>query len=74
MAALVSTMFNIRREELQPRHELIGAGQGMRRVLDDVGMVAPTDSAVLIQGERERARNSLPAQSMTRARASTSFS
>ena len=51
MAALVSTMFNIRREELQPRHELIGAGQGMRRVLDDVGMVAPTDSAVLIQGE-----------------------
>jgi len=51
MAALVSTMFNIRREELQPKRELIGAGHGMRRVLDDVGMVAPTDSAVLIQGE-----------------------
>jgi transcriptional regulator with GAF, ATPase, and Fis domain len=31
--------------------EIIGQSQGMRQVLDDLGQVAPTDSAVLIWGE-----------------------
>ena len=34
-----------------PRYELIGSSLGMRRALNAVRMVAPTDSAVLIQGE-----------------------
>ncbi len=51
MATLASTMFTPRREALLSEHQLIGSSQGMRRVLNAVRMVAPTDSAVLIQGE-----------------------
>jgi transcriptional regulator with GAF, ATPase, and Fis domain len=51
MATLASTMFPVRREVFRPEHELIGSSAGMRRALTAVGMVAPTDSAVLIQGE-----------------------
>src|ERR1700733_13570939 len=51
MATLASTMFTPRREALLSEHQLIGSSQGMRRVLNSVRMVAPTDSAVLIQGE-----------------------
>src|SRR5580704_11335524 len=49
MATLATTIFP--RREPQPAHELIGSSQGMRRALTAVRMVAPTDSAVLIQGE-----------------------
>src|ERR1700733_2141052 len=51
MATLASTMFTPRREALLSEHQLIGSSQGMRRVLNSVRMVAPTDSAVLINGE-----------------------
>src|SRR5580700_7637860 len=51
MATLASTMFTPRREVVTSEHQLIGSSQGMRRVLNSVRMVAPTDSAVLIQGE-----------------------
>jgi formate hydrogenlyase transcriptional activator len=51
MATLASTMFTPRRAALLSEHQLIGSSQGMRRVLNSVRMVAPTDSAVLIQGE-----------------------
>jgi formate hydrogenlyase transcriptional activator len=44
-------MFTPRREALLSEHQLIGSSQGMRRVLNSVRLVAPTDSAVLIQGE-----------------------
>jgi formate hydrogenlyase transcriptional activator len=51
MATLASTMFTPRREFSQPKNELIGSSPGIRRALNAVRMVAPTDSAVLIQGE-----------------------
>jgi formate hydrogenlyase transcriptional activator len=51
MATLASTMFTPRREVPRSDNELIGSSIGMRRALNAVGMVAPTDSAVLIQGE-----------------------
>ncbi len=51
MATLASTMFTPRREVTRSNGELIGSSLGMRRALNAVGMVAPTDSAVLIQGE-----------------------
>jgi formate hydrogenlyase transcriptional activator len=44
-------MFTPRREFPRPESELIGSSAGMRRALNEVRMVAPTDSAVLIQGE-----------------------
>jgi formate hydrogenlyase transcriptional activator len=51
MATLATTMPSHRREPLRSEHELIGSSLGMRRALNAVRMVAPTDSAVLIQGE-----------------------
>src|ERR1700691_3517365 len=51
MATLASTMFSPRREIPPSDNELIGSSMGMRRALNAVRMVAPTDSAVLIQGE-----------------------
>jgi formate hydrogenlyase transcriptional activator len=44
-------MFTPRREAPRPANELIGVSHGMRRALNEVRMVAPTDSAVLIHGE-----------------------
>jgi formate hydrogenlyase transcriptional activator len=44
-------MFTPRREAPRPANELIGVSHGMRRALNEVRMVAQTDSAVLIQGE-----------------------
>jgi formate hydrogenlyase transcriptional activator len=44
-------MFTPRREPLPPAQPLIGSSHGMRQALNAVRMVAPTDSAVLIQGE-----------------------
>ena len=38
-------------ETMGPANDLIGSSQVMRRVWESVQMVAPTDSAVLIQGE-----------------------
>jgi formate hydrogenlyase transcriptional activator len=51
MATLVNTIPIHRREVTRSETELIGSSQGMRRALNAVQMVAPTDSAVLIQGE-----------------------
>jgi formate hydrogenlyase transcriptional activator len=51
MAALVNTVPIHPQQTPRPQTELIGSSQGMRRVLNAVRMVAPTDSAVLIQGE-----------------------
>ncbi|HTC35173.1 MAG TPA: sigma 54-interacting transcriptional regulator [Bryobacteraceae bacterium] len=51
MATLATAMFPPRREFLQPANRLIGSSPGMRRALSEVRTVAPTDSAVLIQGE-----------------------
>lgn len=51
MATLASAMPIHRREPFQPENQLIGSSLGMRRVLNAVQMVAPTDAAVLIQGE-----------------------
>jgi formate hydrogenlyase transcriptional activator len=51
MATLATTMPSHRREPSRSENELIGNSIGMRRALESVRMVAPTDSAVLIQGE-----------------------
>src|SRR5580698_2889134 len=51
MATLATTMPTHRREPSRTEQELIGSSLGMRRALNAVRMVAPTDSAVLIQGE-----------------------
>ncbi len=51
MATLATTMPSHRREPSRSELELIGSRLGMRRALNAVRMVAPTDSAVLIQGE-----------------------
>ncbi|HEX5228494.1 MAG TPA: sigma 54-interacting transcriptional regulator [Bryobacteraceae bacterium] len=52
MMATVAAPIPIQRRELaSPANELIGSSSGLRRVLDAVHMVAPTGSAVLIQGE-----------------------
>jgi formate hydrogenlyase transcriptional activator len=51
MATLATTMPTHRREPSRTEQELIGSSLGMRRALNSVRMVAPTDSAVLIQGE-----------------------
>jgi formate hydrogenlyase transcriptional activator len=51
MATLAATMPSHRRDFSRSENELIGSSLGMRRALMAVGMVAPTDSAVLIQGE-----------------------
>jgi formate hydrogenlyase transcriptional activator len=51
MATLASTMFTPRREVPPPERPLLGSSAGMWRALNAVRMVAPTDSAVLIQGE-----------------------
>jgi formate hydrogenlyase transcriptional activator len=49
MATLATTI--PLRTSSRPDYELIGSSIGMRRALNAVHMVAPTDSAVLIQGE-----------------------
>jgi formate hydrogenlyase transcriptional activator len=49
--ATMARMIPIQREPTTSHHQLIGSSQGLRRALDAVNMVAPTDSAVLIQGE-----------------------
>ncbi len=49
MATLATTI--PLRTSSRPDYELIGSSIGLRRALNAVHMVAPTDSAVLIQGE-----------------------
>ena len=44
-------MFTPRRPVFEPEQQLIGSSAGIRRALNAVRMVAPTDSAVMIQGE-----------------------
>jgi formate hydrogenlyase transcriptional activator len=51
MATMLSTMPSFQRGASRSENELIGSGMGLRRALTAVRMVAPTDSAVLIQGE-----------------------
>jgi len=51
MATLATTIFPPRREALPPQQPLVGSSYGIRQALNAVRMVAPTDSAVLIQGE-----------------------
>jgi formate hydrogenlyase transcriptional activator len=51
MATLVSTIPFQRREPPRPQNQIIGSSAAMRKALDAVTMVAPTGSAVLIQGE-----------------------
>jgi formate hydrogenlyase transcriptional activator len=49
MATLASTI--PLRVSSRPDYELVGSSMGMRRAQNAVNLVAPTDSAVLIQGE-----------------------
>src|SRR5882724_7369685 len=51
MAALVNMIASTPQRSMAFEEELIGSGPGLRRVLDSVQMVAPTDAAVLVQGE-----------------------
>jgi len=51
MATLANTISISRREPSRTENELIGSSLGMHRALNAVSMVAPTDAAVLIQGE-----------------------
>jgi len=51
MATLATTMPSHRRETSRSENEMIGSSLGMRQALNAVSIVAPTDSAVLIQGE-----------------------
>src|ERR1700677_1056516 len=51
MATLATTIFPPRREAPPSQQPMIGSSHGMRQALNAVRMVAPTDSAVLIQGE-----------------------
>jgi formate hydrogenlyase transcriptional activator len=51
MATMTSTMASFPLATSRSENELIGSGMGLRRALNSVRMVAPTDSAVLIQGE-----------------------
>jgi len=51
MATLATTIPISRREPSRSVNQLIGSSFPMRRALNAVSMVAPTDSAVLIQGE-----------------------
>jgi formate hydrogenlyase transcriptional activator len=51
MATLANTIPISRRESARPENQLIGSSLTLRRALNAVSMVAPTDSAVLIQGE-----------------------
>jgi transcriptional regulator with GAF, ATPase, and Fis domain len=51
MATLATTIPISRREVSRPATQLIGSSLPLRRALHAVDMVAPTDSAVLIQGE-----------------------
>ena len=51
MATLINMMASTPAAPARFERELIGASLGLRRVWNAVQMVAPTDSAVLIQGE-----------------------
>ncbi len=51
MATLANTIPFPRREPPRYEREFVGASSAIRRALDAVHMVAPTDSAVLIHGE-----------------------
>jgi formate hydrogenlyase transcriptional activator len=51
MATAAKAVLNIAREPTQSESELVGASHALRNVWNAVRMVAPTDSAVLIQGE-----------------------
>jgi formate hydrogenlyase transcriptional activator len=51
MATLANTIPISRREPSRSENQLIGSSLAMRRALNAVSMVAPTDSAVMIQGE-----------------------
>jgi formate hydrogenlyase transcriptional activator len=51
MATLVNPVFSSRREFPRPETQLIGNSSGIRRALNEVRIVAPTDSAVMIHGE-----------------------
>jgi formate hydrogenlyase transcriptional activator len=51
--------------------DIIGRSDPLRAALDQVKIVAPTNSTVLILGETGRARNSSPAPFTTAVRAAT---
>ncbi len=51
MATLANTIPIARGQASRSDREMIGSSSGMLRALNSVNMVAPTDSAVLIQGE-----------------------
>ena len=51
MATMPSMIPIQRREPARTEYELVGSSHGMRRALNAVEMVAPTDCAVLIHGE-----------------------
>src|SRR5277367_5109300 len=46
-----SRVFDLRTAALEESSRIIGERRGLRRILDSVSMVAPTDTAVLITGE-----------------------
>ncbi len=50
MAALPGTVLDFP-TAAETENEIVGADRGLRRVLDSVRMVAPTDTAVLLHGE-----------------------
>src|SRR5580693_7362361 len=49
--AMATTLLSIVKIEGAANNEIVGSAQGLRDVWNSVQMVAPTDSAVLIQGE-----------------------
>ncbi len=51
MAVMPRTTFGFPQNTAEPENEIIGANQGLRQVLEDVRMVAPADSAVMLHGE-----------------------
>jgi formate hydrogenlyase transcriptional activator len=51
MATMPGTTLNFPSVATRRESEIIGADRGLRRVLDAVRMVAPTDTAVMIHGE-----------------------
>ena len=44
--------------------DIVGRSDSLRRVLDDIAMVAPADSTVLIHGETGTGKERIPEQCM----------
>src|SRR5580700_952075 len=51
MATMPRTTLSFPPIAVQPDNDIIGAGHGLRHVMDAVRMVAPADTAVMIHGE-----------------------